>query len=70
MTDSAKPESPTEPSALADAIVEWLITRNGGELGPAFGNMRVSDYRLLREELEHILRCGKYPDNWHKDPAP
>lgn len=57
-------------SALADIIIRWLQERNGGELGPAFDNMRVADFRNLRGELEMILEHGGRPPNWAPRTAP
>jgi hypothetical protein len=63
----------TKESALADYIVEWLTTRNRSELAEAFGNMRVRDFELLKDELRLILKCGGKPPNWiaaSKAPTP
>jgi NTP pyrophosphatase (non-canonical NTP hydrolase) len=49
---------------LADFIVDWLVSRNRGELDEVFGNMRRRDYENLKEELELILACGGKPPNW------
>ncbi len=49
---------------LARYILDFLQNRNGGELEGAIGNMRMSDYRLLHEELKMILKHGGKPPNW------
>ena len=49
---------------LADYIVEWLISRNRGELAEAFGNMKVRDSENLKSELRWILMHGGHPPNW------
>lgn len=50
----------------AEYIFDWLKNRNGSELESAFGNMRVKDAKLMKEELIWILRHGGKPDNWVK----
>lgn len=49
---------------LAKYIVEWLIRRNGAELQEPIESMKVSDYRLMHEELEMILQHRGKPPNW------
>lgn len=53
-------------SELAKLIVEFMRTRNRGELDEAFGDMRVRDYELLHEELGMILAHKGRPPNWVK----
>lgn len=50
--------------ALTSYILGWLRTRNGAELNEAIGGMRLSDFELMTEELEHILRYRGKPPNW------
>lgn len=52
------------PQALAAYLIEWLRSRNGGELAEAIGDMRVADFENLRGELELILQHGGRPPNW------
>jgi len=47
-------------------ILEFLRTRNDGELREAFESMRVKDFNLMREELALILTHGGKPPNWVK----
>ncbi len=49
---------------LAEYLLTWLESRNGGELLDAFQNMRVRDANLLRAELVMILQHGGKPPNW------
>jgi len=49
---------------LASYIIEWLQSRNGGELRGAFADMRLGSYQDMREELELILKHGGKPPNW------
>jgi len=49
---------------LAAYIVEWLRSRNGEQLRPAFDNMRVGDFELMLDELALILQHGGKPPNW------
>lgn len=51
---------------LASYVIEWLCSRNGGELRPAIESMRVSDFKLMHDELAHILLHGGRPPNWVK----
>lgn len=51
---------------LADIILDWLMSRNARELEDTFDNMRVSDFRRLREELALILYHEGRPPNWVK----
>lgn len=50
--------------ALAEYVVQWLQSRNGGELREAFANMRLGDYVRLHDELALILLHGGKPPNW------
>jgi hypothetical protein len=56
--------SEEEQAPLADYIMNWLITRNRGELAETFVNMRVRDYDCLKGELRWILKHGGKPPNW------
>jgi len=58
------PEPGPEEERLTIYIVDWLISRNRGELAEAFGNMTVRDYENLKSELQLILKCGGKPPNW------
>ncbi len=49
---------------LAAYIIKFLRNRNGSELDSAFGEMKVSSYMLMLEELEMILEHGGKPPNW------
>lgn len=60
-----KAPAPTaEHFALADCIIDFMKTRNRGELIEAFDNMTVGGARLMREELASILASGGRPSNW------
>lgn len=53
-----------DPVKLAAYIVDWFARRNGGEHREAIESMRVSDYRLMHDELEMILVHKGKPPNW------
>jgi hypothetical protein len=59
-------EAAKQKADLPAYIVQWLRSRNGGELQHAFADMRVCDYELLLDELKLILAYGGHPPNWVK----
>ena len=59
--------TPEKAKQLADYLLEWLVKRNGGELAPAFGDMRVRDLDRMASELELILEHEGRPPNWIED---
>lgn len=52
------------PAELAALIVDFLESRNGGELREAFEAQRTGDRRLMLDELALILEVGGRPANW------
>jgi hypothetical protein len=57
-------ESTTNDRELAEYIVRFMRRRNRAELEPAFGDMRVSDFELMVDELAYVLHHGGHPPNW------
>lgn len=55
-----------EMKELAAYVLEFLESRNGGELREVFDNMTRKDYSLLLEQLSMILEHGGKPPNWIK----
>lgn len=55
---------PLTSEELAKYIIEFLRTRNLGELEEAFDDMTVGNYRRLENELSLILEHGGKPPNW------
>ncbi len=53
-----------EAERCALYIVDWLCTRNAGELEPALDEMTVRSRRDMVAELALILRHGGRPPNW------
>lgn len=63
--ECAPPAKPSEADHdLAEYLVRFLRRRNGAELEPAFGAMRVEDFENLHDELAWILAHGGHPPNW------
>lgn len=61
---SAALAATAQPSLLASYIIEWLETRNKGELREALDQQRIRDRKLMLDELTLILRHGGKPPNW------
>lgn len=60
-----EPEAPSvDHSKLATYLIDWLETRNGGELRDPLQDMRVRDRVQMHEELTMILTHGGKPPNW------